>query len=342
MTPFNWAIVGPGQIAHRFAQAVQDLPNAQLRWVHGRNTARAQAFARHWSRDGAAPVGVAGALADVLGDRQIDGVYIATPHALHGDTIAQCLLAGKAVLCEKPLVPTRAEAQQLVSLAQQQQVFLMEAVWTRFLPIYQHVGRWLAEQAIGRVVGIQSSFCFAAPFEPTGRLFDPSLAGGALLDVGMYNLSMTRWVLQQALGACPEPLTIQASGRLAPTGVDQRVAATLSFADGVSSQFICAMDCSADNGLRIFGERGVISLPHNFWEATEAVLQVNGQAAQRQHAPFRINGFEEEIEAAQQCIRSGQIECQHITHADTLATLGWMDQIRRMLGVCYPFEPVLD
>lgn len=334
---FGWAVVGPGRIAHRFAEAVHRLPGMHLAIVHGRDAARTRSFATHWTRDGVASVDATTSLAEVLARPDVAGVYIATPHASHGPAIRAALLAGKAVLCEKPLVASRAEALPLVELAHERGVFLMEAVWTRFLPAYATVGAWLREGAIGPLRGLQSSFCFASAYEPAGRLYDPALAGGALLDVGVYNLTMTRWVLQQALGACPEPSGLQASGRLAPTGVDQRVWATLDF-DGIASQFTCGFDGPADNGLRIFGERGHIVVPRTFWEATEAELHVDGQVPVTVQAPFVINGFEGEIEEAVRCARAGLVESGVMPHAETLATLAWMDAIRGQLGVRYPFE----
>jgi predicted dehydrogenase len=339
--PFCWALIGPGGIARRFAAALPHVAGAELHWVLGRDAARAEDFARQCAlplHSGSSTPQVATDLASLLAETRLDGVYIATPHAQHGDLVRQCLLAGKAVLCEKPLVPNLAQAEELVQLARARNVFLMEAVWTRFLPVYTVVQAWLREQAIGPLRGLQSSFCFNSPFDPGSRVYDPALAGGALLDIGIYNLTMTRWVLEQALGACPQPLSIQVSGVLAPTGVDQRVAGTLNYPGGINSQFICAVDGAADNGLRIFGERGVISLPVDFWQATEAVLTRPGQPDKRVAAPFRGNGFEYEIEAAQACVRAGQIESTVMPHAETLATLACMDEIRRQLGVRYPFE----
>lgn len=339
---FGWAIVGPGRIAHRFADAVHRLPGARLVVVQGRDAARASAFADAWTRDGAPAVKATGNLDEALALPGVDGVYVATPHAFHGGAVRAALLAGKAVLCEKPLVASRAEAEPLVALARERGLFLMEAVWTRFLPLYRQMAAWLAggeASAIGALRGLQSSFCFPAPYEAASRLYDPALAGGALLDIGIYNLTVTRWALQASLGgACPEPAAWQVDGRLAPTGVDQRVWATLAFPGGIHSQFTCGLDGAADNGLRLFGERGHIVVPRNFWEATEAVLQRDGAAAETLHAPFAINGFEYEVEEAMRCARAGQVESPVMPHAETLATLGWMDTIRARLGVRYPFE----
>ena len=338
MTTFAWALIGPGRIARRFAGAVSGMPGARLRAVLGRDAMRAADFAANCTDiDGSHPAVVQG-LDELLADPLIDGIYIATPHSQHGEWVRHCLDAGKPVLCEKPLVPNLAQGQALVDLARERQVFLMEAVWTRFLPIYAVVAQWLQEKAIGELHGMQSSFCFPAPFDPAGRLFSPALAGGALLDIGIYNLSVTRWVLETALGACPESLSIHARGVLASTGVDQRVSATLHFPGGLDSQFICGLDGSAENALTICGERGVIKLPTRFWQATEALLQRTGEPEQLVHASFRVNGFEYEIEEAQRCIRAGLIESPRMAHAETLATLGWMDEIRRQVGVRYPFE----
>jgi predicted dehydrogenase len=335
---FGWCLVGPGRIAHRFADAVHRLPGMHLAAVHGRDASRAGAFAAHWMRDGVAPAAATAELSEALARPDVAGVYIATPHVSHGVAIRAALQAGKAVLCEKPLVPCRAEALPLVELARERGVFLMEAVWTRFLPLYATIAGWLREGAIGPLRGLQSSFCFASPYEPASRLYDPALAGGALLDVGVYNLTMTRWVLQQALGRCPEPAAFQVAGRRASTGVDQRVWAMLDFGDGLVSQFTCGFDGPADNGLRIFGERGHIVVPRTFWEATEAELHVDGQAPVTVQAPFAINGFEGEIEETVRCARAGLVESAVMPHAETLATLAWMDRIRGQLGVRYPFE----
>lgn len=338
MTSFAWGLIGPGGIANRFADAVHRLPDTHLHRVLGRDAARTDAFVQHWCRDGKpAPQAVA-SLDALLADEAIHAIYIATPHSSHGDFARRCLAAGKPVLCEKPLVPSLAEAQALVALAQRQQVFLMEALWTRFLPLYQVLKQRLAAGDIGQVQAIQSSFCFAVPFDAASRVFNPALAGGTLLDIGIYNLAATRWVLQAALGHCPEPTRIQATGTLAPTGVDQRVTATLEFPPGITSQFTCAFDSVSDNALHIIGSAGSITLPRDFWQATEATLHRPGREPEALRGPFAINGFEYEIEEAMRCVRTGLLQSPHMPHTETLALLAWMDELRRQVGVRYPFE----
>jgi len=338
MSEFGWAVVGPGKIANRFADAVGQMPGARLAGIHGRDSGRAEVFARAWCKADGTSAPVFGNLEALLGSDAVDGVYIATPHAFHADAIRRCLLAGKPVLCEKPMVANARLAGELVDLSRQRGVFLMEALWTRFLPIYATVRDWLASNAIGELRGLQSSFCFNAPFNPGSRLFDPAQAGGSLLDLGIYNLAMTQWVLQAAHGACPEPVSINATGLIGPTGVDHRVAASLEFPGGVVSQFQCGFDGAADNSLRIFGESGVITVLGRFWEGTAATLQRTDQALESVHRPFDINGFEGEIQEAMRCIGRGDLESPAMTHADTVAIATWMDRIRASIGVKYPFE----
>lgn len=338
MSDFAWALIGPGRIAHRFADAVHRLPGTYLRSVLGRDETRTVEFARHWTRAGKPPPRVEPTLAALLGDAAVDAVYVATPHVVHGEFIRRCIEAGKPVLCEKPLVPTLAVARELVGLSQDRGVFMMEALWTRFLPIYAQVGDWLRSGAIGRVSAIQSSFGFTIPYDAQSRLFSAALAGGCLLDIGVYNVAMTRWVLEAALGACPDPVSLHAEGVIAPSGVEQRASATIVFPGGVVSQFVCAFDSQVDNGLRIFADAGCISIPQRFWEATEAVLSRPGEQPQIERAPFRINGFEEEIEETIRCVRAGSIESTRMPQAETLATVGCLDELRRQIGVRYPFE----
>lgn len=335
---FSWAIVGPGRIAQRFAQAVQALPQTQLVRVVGRDPQRAQGFANTWHQAGQRPIVANDDLVALLADPQVDAVYIATPHSEHAHALAQCLAAGKPVLCEKPLVPNLALAQPLAALARSQRVFWMEAMWTRFLPAYTQVHAWLVGGAIGRVRSIASNFCMPAPFHPHSRMFAPALAGGALLDIGIYNLSMTRWVLQTVLGHCPTLQDLHLHGVLAPTGVDQRISAHMVFGGGVTAQWTCGFDAYAINSLEIVGEAGSILVPQEFWQAQSVSLQRPGAAPITVHTPFVVNGFEGEIEEAMRCIRAGLIESPYMPHQETLDTLAWMDQIRARLGVRYPFE----
>ncbi|RZL36080.1 MAG: Gfo/Idh/MocA family oxidoreductase, partial [Rubrivivax sp.] len=263
---FRWGVIGPGGIANRFAGALAAVPGARLAAVFARDAAKGEAYASQWQREGEAPARVTTTLPDLLSDPTIDAVYIATPHSNHGEYIRAALSAAKAVLCEKPLVTTQAEGRALVELARTQGVFLMEALWTRFLPAYDLAGRWLRDGAIGELRAMQSSFCFAANYDPLHRQWNPALAGGSLWDIGIYNLAVTRWVLQQMNGGvCPEPVAMDVQAKMAPTGVDAAVNVTLHFPGGVTSQFRCGFDAASVNAFEAIGSKAGLRFPLDFW-----------------------------------------------------------------------------
>ncbi|KQW45497.1 MULTISPECIES: Gfo/Idh/MocA family protein [unclassified Roseateles] len=327
-TIFNWGVIGPGGIANRFAGALPAVPGARLAAVFARDAAKGEAYAAQWQRDGAT-ARVTTTLADLLGDASIDAVYIATPHSNHGEYIRAALEAGKPVLCEKPLVTTRAEGQVLVDLAREKGVFLMEALWTRFLPAYDLAGRMLRDGAIGELRAMNSTFCFASVFDPLHRQWNPALAGGSLWDIGIYNLAVTRWVLQQMNdGVCPEPIAMDVQAKMAPTGVDAAVNVTLHFPGGVTSQFRCGFDAASVNAFEALGSKASLRFPMDFWGSEAVELVTRKEPAERMAAPYVINGFEGEIAEAQACIRAGLVESPRMPHAETLALLGWMDAIR--------------
>jgi predicted dehydrogenase len=337
---FGWAVLGPGRIAHRFAGAVAALPDAHLAIICSRDAARAEAFAGAWStagEQGSRPRATTD-LDALLRDPQVHGLYIATPHAQHFEAAMCALQAGKPVLCEKPLVPNAEMARRLVEASRERGVFLMEAVWSRYLPIYDTVADWLRSGTIGALRAMQSSFCFPLDFDAAHRCFDPALAGGALLDIGIYNLTVTRWAVAQATGAAPELHGLQARALLGPTGVDHRLHATLELDGSVSSQFVCGLDGAAHNSFRIDGEHGHITLHDGFWQSTGATLVRAGSPPLEVSRPFLANGFEYEVAAAMEAIRAGLVEEARMPHAETIATLEWMDRIRSQVGVRYPFE----
>jgi predicted dehydrogenase len=329
LSSFRWGVIGPGGIANRFAGALPAVPGARLAAVFARDAAKGEAYAAQWQREGQPPARVTTVLDELLRSDAVDAVYIATPHSNHGEYVRAALEAGKPVLCEKPLVTTRTEGQALVALARSQGVFLMEALWTRFLPAYDLAARLLQDGAIGELRAMQSSFCFASVYDPQHRQWNPALAGGALWDIGIYNLAVTRWVLQQMNdGVCPEPEHLDVQVKIAPTGVDAAVNATLHFPGGVTSQFRCGFDAASVNAFEALGSKAALRFPTDFWQA-EAVEVVTRKAPpERTAAPFVINGFEGEIAEAQACIRAGRVESPRMPHAETLALLGWMDAIR--------------
>lgn len=331
----RWAVVGPGAIAQRFAQALHSIPGQRLAAVAGRNMARTQAFAQRWSRAGDTARAHT-SLDALMASGEIDAVYVATPHPAHGAAVRAALDAGLHVLCEKPLVTNADEAAELCALARRRGRLLMEAFWSRLLPVMPVVRGWIGEGRIGRVQGLQASFCFALPFDPAARHFDPALGGGVLLDIGVYPLGLARDLLA-VQGEHGEP-ALHVVGRVGDSGVEGRAAMTLAWPGGAVGQFVCAFDGRAPNDLVVLGETGHITLHGPFLQCTRASLAQHGAPVETVERPFRVNGFEYEIEEAIRCIAQGAVESPAVPHADTVAVLRQVDVMRRTLGVRFPFE----
>ncbi|SEO65535.1 Gfo/Idh/MocA family protein [Aquisalimonas asiatica] len=330
---FQWGIVSPGRIAQTFASALSSVDDARLGAVTSRDTDRGRAFTEAFPQPGPEPA-VYTDYAAMLADPSIDAVYVASPHRFHHEQVLAALRAGKPVLCEKPMTVTAAQAEELMQVADQQGVFLMEAMWSRFLPVWQQVRRWLDDGRIGPVHTLHSEFCVDMPRNTSDRLFDPALAGGNLLDMGVYCIALSRFVTGR------DPDRVQSATRLGPTGVDERTAAILDYGDLVS-QFTSSFLGQRRNGFRIEGERGVIEIDALFWASESArlteVTAAESPAVERFEQPHRGNGFEYQIEAAMASIRAGERECPGMPWAATLGTARVMDRMLRDAGVTFPF-----
>ncbi len=332
----RWGIIGPGRIAELFARALTVVDSACLYAVASTNKFRAENFARAHK----APVSY-GSYHALLADPNIDAIYIATPHRFHFQQTRDCLLAAKPVLCEKPLTVNAREAEELVRLSESTGVFLMEAMWTRYLPIYQQVKSWLDAGKIGAATNITSSFGFEFPRNSEDRLFNHELAGGALLDLGVYNLSLSQWIFADQ----PENFSINAM--LGDTHVDEHDEVLLHYSNNRSSEFTISFKKKLNNTLCIRGSKGSIIIDAMFWSATKATLCVIDLPAGELKEivvteEFRATGFEYEIEEAVRCIQQGLIQSLGMPHKDTLATMKLMDQLRSDIGLRYSFESASD
>ncbi|HYF64449.1 MAG TPA: Gfo/Idh/MocA family oxidoreductase, partial [Herpetosiphonaceae bacterium] len=264
-------------------------------------------------------------------DPEVDAVYIATPHRYHREQALLCLEAGKAVLCEKPLTVNAAETAALIELARAKNVFLMEALWTRYLPVYRHVREWLDAGLIGDVELISSTFGFAMTRDPNDRILNHELAGGGLLDLGVYNVAMSQWVMGR------DPVEIAAQARIGETNVDELTSASLRYDDGSVSQFTCTIRAGTANEFAIYGRGGHIRVHNIFCAATAATLVTAGKELTVSE-PFRATGFEYQIEEAMRCMQAGLLESPSMTHAQSLANMTTMDRIRAAIGLRYSFE----
>ncbi len=324
MNTVNWAILAPGNIARSFATALQGVDKAKLYSVASRQPEKAMAFAHEFGFETSAK-----SFADLLADPRVDVIYIASPHAFHAAQSIACLEAGKAVLCEKPMTLNAIQARHVFDVAKRRNLFYMEAVWTRFMPVLAQLRKWLDEGAIGEVEMVQANFCFSMPFDASHRMFDKSLGGGALLDLGIYPITFAQWLMQQA------PTQVAATGVIGKSGVDEKNIVTLKYPNGVLASLTSGATANASNDAWIFGSKGKIKIP-DFWHCQEAMLfRDDAQPVGHISIPHRINGYEYEIEEVHRCLKAGLIESPDMSWQESLGVMAIMDQVRGQIGLEY-------
>lgn len=319
----RWGILGTGKIARAFANALKDVPGAVLAAVASRSADKAAAFAAEFGAP--ASYGSCELLAQA-GD--VDLIYIGTPHPQHAENALMALRAGKGVLCEKPFTMNLREAEQVVTLARSKRLFLMEAMWTRYLPAYQEVQRILASGEIGTPRQVVADFGFAAQFGPEHRIFNPDLGGGALLDLGIYPLSI-------AAGLMGPVLDVRAQAEMGPTGVDVQTGFTLKHEGGGMSVCSCSLQARTPGELTVSGARGQVRMNTMFHRATSITVTLEDGAVRTIDTPYLGNGYVHEAIEAQRCWRAGLLESPVMPLNETLALMGVMDEIRRQIGLRY-------
>jgi predicted dehydrogenase len=321
----RWAILGAGKIAHKFAQDFTVLQNAELVGVAATDPGRARAFAGQYKIPNVYSYEALYKSADV------DAVYIATTHNFHYEQCRQCLEAGKAVLCEKPITINDGEFKKLAALAKEKKVFLMEAMWMYFLPAMRQAKAWLDAGRIGALKAIQADFGFVMPNDPEGRLYNPALAGGALLDIGVYAIAFANY----AAGKNPD--RILASGVLSQTGVDETTGILLNYGPVPASLFM-SISTRLRNKALFLGEAGYIEIPY-FWKAPSVTLYNSEHEEVETFTDNRTTwGYNFEMQEATDAIRNGALESAVVPHATSNALQEIMTEVRRQLHFIYPME----
>ncbi|VBB07660.1 Hypothetical protein LUCI_2925 [Lucifera butyrica] len=326
MEKIRWGIMGPGTIAHSFAKGLLALPDAQIAAVASRSHSRAADFAGQYG------IGRAyGSYEELARDPDVDIVYVATPHPMHKGCAFLCLQAGKAVLCEKSFTVNATDAAGLIAYARQSGLFLMEAMWTRFLPAVEKVRQWLAEGIIGEVRQVKADFGFLFDGHPAHRLLNPELGGGALLDVGIYPVSFASMIF----GTQPSSITSLADIGL--TGVDEQFAALFGYEGGKLAMLSGAVRTDTPQDAWILGTKGSVFIP-DFWHAKALVLTLQGRAPEKYELPFEATGYNYEAAEAMRCLREGRTESAVMPLDETLTIMKTMDVIRKQWGLRYPCE----
>ena len=321
--PIKWGIIGPGIIANRFATACVGRPGATLHGVASRDLARAKAFANTYSI--ATYHDSYEALAT---DPDIDAIYIAVPHTGHCAETLLCLKHGKAVLCEKPLTLNHALASTMVNAARTHNIFLMEAMWTRFIPAIIKAKELIDQGAIGTVNYLRADFGVQAEYDPSNRSFNLALGGGAMLDLGVYPLFLALYMLGKPTG-------IKAVSKLAATGADQTTNALLSFADGSIASILSSFAVKTPANAEIIGTEGTITIHAPWYQATALTISSEKGKPQLLQFPYPGNGFEFQIDEVIQCLQNGQKESLLMPLDFSLLLAEVSDEIRRQCGIRY-------
>ncbi|MEZ4867890.1 MAG: Gfo/Idh/MocA family oxidoreductase [Caldilineaceae bacterium] len=362
--PVRWGILGTGIIAHEFAKGLQALPDAQLLAVGSRTLTKAQEFAARFHASQAY-----GSYRELVENAEVDVVYIATPHAYHREHCLLALQADKAVLCEKPFTLNAAEAQEVITLARQKELFCMEAMWMRFMPAMVRLRELIAHEAIGKIFMVNASLGFQIPFDAQHRAYNPHLGGGALLDLGVYPLSL----VSQLLGM---PTSIASHAQIGATEVDEQAAIILGYADGAVATLTTSLRTYNPNNAVIMGERGQIEIHAPLYRPNGLTLThyyapiANGQIAKQSVAklksipfvyqnyqrfrryaarlrgdgdtriatPYAANGYQYEASEVMRCLRAGAIESATMPLTETYQIMSLMDTIRAQWHMQYPQE----
>jgi len=325
MQSFNWGVIGPGNIANTFAKAIASSKKGKILAVASRSPERAAEFSHTYNIEK-----TYSDYKQMLEDPEIDIVYIATPHNFHYQQVKMCLQAGKHVLVEKPCTVNAEQMQKLVELAKSKSLLLQEALWSRFMPCLSQLRQLLNEGIIGDIQYIQSDIGFAFQKREKSRLLKAELAGGSLLDLGIYSITVSQFFLQE------HPDTVKAVGQLTEQQVDGHILANMRYPSGRYAQFTCSMLSQTSNTMRIVGTEGLVNLPACFWDADSAFIYRDDKLIQTIDIPHPVNGFEYQIEESMRCIEQNMLCSDVMSHRDSIGVLRVMDDIRKQVGVNYP------
>lgn len=317
----RFGIIGLGKIASKFAEDLQQVAGVELTAVGSRDLHKAQLFAQQFN----ARTSYA-SYDDVLQDPDVDVVYIATPHHLHYANTKSCLLAGKSVICEKPFAMNLNEVKEMIALAQRQQLFLMEALWTRFIPATIKVKELIDSGIIGDVKFLEANFGFSVPKETPGRLTDPKMGGGTLLDIGIYNLFISLFLLGK-------PDSISATGQLY-NHTDRQCSITLSYKNSMAV-LMSSFECYLPTEATIYGSHGSIKMHPAFHQCTKVTVVKNDFTEEVLEIPVLGHGYVHEIEEVRDCLNRNLVESTKMNWQSSIELMETMDEVRKQIGLTY-------
>jgi len=322
--PVRWGILGTGAIARLVASDLALVPGAEIAAVGSRRQSSADDFAEAYD----VPTAHA-SYAALVNDDAVDVVYIATPHSRHADDAALAIDAGKAVLCEKALAVNAREARGMVEAAREGEVFLMEAMWTRFHPTMSRVRRMVQDGELGSVHTVLADISTLRPTDPDDRLFARDLAGGTLLDLGIYPIAL-------AFDLFGPPDDVLSTAQMGPTDVDEQCAGIFSYDDGRQVVWQASFRADAGRGLTIAGTKGRLRNDRDWWKGQPFTwTQRDGSTSTVGAAP-EGNGYQFEVAHVCNCFRDGRTESPVMPLDESVAIMETMDAMRDEWGLTYP------
>ncbi len=325
--PIRWGILACGGIARKFADDLVHAKNGHLAAVSSRDLTRAQEFASHYDPS----VKAYGSYEEMLSSGEIDVVYIASPHGLHYEHTLLCLEAGIPVLCEKAFAINSKQVAAMIQKAREKNLFLMEALWTRFHPSIAQLQAIIASGAIGEIKHLVADFGFKAAYDEEARWFNPHLTGGSLLDIGIYPLFISKLLLGQ-------PLEMKATGVMAPSGVDMNCSISTKYASGATASLFSTFAAQTDTTCTVYGTLGKIYMHPRFHETKGMTLTIYDGEETVMETERLGWGYSYEADAVQEDLHAGRTENAWMSHQFSQELMGLLDEIRAQIGLTYPNE----
>lgn len=319
----HFGILGPGKIANRFASSFEHAQGGKVYAVASRDEAKAKEFAATYNIEK-----IYTSYDDLINDPQVDVIYIATPHPFHYEQTLRCLRNGKAVICEKPLALNYRQANEMIQAARIENVFLMEAMWSRFFPATKKTLELVESGIIGDIKYLQADFGFAAPLNPDSRVYNMDLGGGAQLDVGIYPLFL-------ALLMLGKPDEVKAFSQLASTGADEVTSALLTYNNGSLANVMSSIVTDSPKQADIMGTLGRITMQTPWHKSQLITVRLNSGEVSEFAFPYPGNGFQYQVEEVISCLQADKKESDLMPHSLSLLMAQVSDEIRKQGGVVY-------
>lgn len=322
----KWGIIGLGKIANKLASDLQLSPNAELYGVASRDLQKAGEFSKKFN-----PAKLFGSYGELASDPAIDVIYIATPHVFHFEHTMLCLKNNKHVLCEKPMGMNAKQVEAMIAEAKERSLFLMEGLWTRFIPAFEKLIQLLDEKIIGDIISVRADFGFKSEMNPEGRLYNRKLGGGSLLDIGIYPIYFS-------LLALGMPTRIQATARMSKTGVDSYCGMLFDYDNSSKAVLESTIESDTPTEAFIYGTNGHIKVHNRFHHTEKLSIYRDKELIEEIDLEYKGFGYLGEIEEVNRCIHNKQMESPKLPHQMSLDLVTVMDRVRKEIGLRYDVD----